>query len=55
VPFSVEAVLPKGAFGIIGLMVSFAIGALKGVWAWLSLFSRRGWGFSFIITFAAPH
>ena len=51
---SVEAMLLEGAFRVVGLVISFAVSALKDVWAWFSLFCRRSWGFYFVITFAAP-
>jgi len=53
-PVSVKSMFPEGAFGIVGLVVPFAIGALEVMGAQFTLFRGESWRVKFVITFAAP-
>ena len=54
VPFPVEAMSPKRTVVRISLVVSFAVGALKGVRAWFALLGFGSGRINFSISFATP-
>jgi len=54
VPFPVEAMPPKWTVVGVGLVISFAVGALEGVRAWFALFGFKSGGINFSIRFTTP-
>ena len=54
VPFSVEAVFPKWAVVGVGLVISFAVGALEGVRARFALFSFKSRRVDLGVSFTTP-
>jgi len=54
VPFPVEAMPPKWTVIGVGLVISFAVGALEGVRAWFALLGFKSGRINFSISFATP-